>query len=78
MINIKISRNNKEVKKIMGTMGMIYPDGIKGEVTLGCSKCGKKIVLVRDGKKTEKKERTCCGCEVDFLHIAVTKKRDKS
>jgi len=55
-------------------MPIIYEDVVVGELTIRCSKCKKPIVLIRDGKKTEKEERTCCGCEKDFLHIAIIKK----
>ena len=53
---------------------VIHADGFVGEVTVKCLKCGALIVLIRNGEKTKKEERICCGCEIDFLHMAIIKK----
>ena len=53
---------------------VIHIERTIGKVIVGCLKCGAPLVLTIDGKKTDEEERTCCGCIVDFLHIAVTNK----
>ena len=66
----------------MAKSEVIYEDGIKSKLVIECpcqrcreSKDKPVVTLVEDGEKTGVEKRTCPnGCEIEFLHVAVTKK----